>query len=632
MKYKVKFIPYDRVIEVSGEVDLLKAAVKAGVNIFNSCGGKGICGRCKVKIKRGKYKTEGDLHLSQEEKREGYVLACRTYPLSDLEVEIPLSSRVEEMQVLKGRVFGVEDGVGERESLVDKEYPLEPLVRKHSLRIEAPSLENNLPDYERLLGCLEEVANRGDFRLSLKGLRELAPLLRESNWIVTVSVYRDEILKVERGDRSGLNYGLAMDIGTTTVVVHLVDLNTGKTISTKADYNKQVNFGEDVISRIIIAEDETGLEELNRAILDTLSELISACCQGRGIKEEDITSAVVSGNSTMLHLFLKVPPSNIRKAPYTPVFKSPLSYRADEIGLEILPEAIVELMPGIASFVGSDIVAGVLASGMDKAVKPSILIDLGTNGEVVLGNKDWMLCCSTSAGPCFEGGALSCGVRAMRGAIQDFNVRDEGVDFKTIGNGKPIGICGTGVIDIVAELLLNGIIDKAGNFVEGSSERIRQNKYGEYEFLIVEGRDTALGEDIVLTQSDIKTLLYSKAAIYLGMEVLLEKMELNFEDIDKIFIAGGLGTYLDIQKAIIIGLLPDIPKEKFVFLGNASIQGARLYLLSEKARRQARRVSDLITNIELSNSPTFMNNYTSCLFFPHTDLDKFPTVKNLLKK
>ncbi len=626
-KFKVKFLPEDKDIEVSSNTDLLNAAIKMRINLRNSCGGKGLCGKCKLKIISGEYETKSTFNLRSQEIQQGYVLACQTYPRSDLVVEIPSESLEVKPQVVKAGLDIIEEDVVKEESLGDKFYPLDPIIKVEYLRLEKPQLENNLPDLERIQQAMEKKVN-----IPIEILKKLPFILRNSDWDIKLTYFDNFVLDISgEKDKRG-SFVLACDLGTTTVVVHLLDLSCGKTLNTKAEYNRQILIAEDIISRIIVGEEEQGLQELKNLALETINELIARICQEMDISPSEINAILISGNTTMVHLVLGLPPNFIRRFPYTPVFKSELILHSHQAGIDINPLGVVIIMPGIRSFVGSDIVAGILASGMDRGEELSLLVDLGTNGEVVLGNKEWLISCSTSAGPCFEGGGLSCGVRAMAGAIQKISIVNDKLTYTTISQEKPIGICGTGIVELIAELFLNKIIDKNGNFIPGSSSRIRTNEYGELEYVVVRGSESKTGKDIAITQSDIKNVIYSKAAIYLGIEVLLEKMGLNVQDIHNFYIAGGLGTYLDVEKAVIIGLLPDIPRNRFKFLGNTSIQGARLCLCSQSARRRAQDISEMVTNLELSNVPEFLNNYSSALFLPHTDINKFPSVKERLQK
>jgi uncharacterized 2Fe-2S/4Fe-4S cluster protein (DUF4445 family) len=461
-KYKIKFLPLDKEVEVSEGIDILKAAVKARINLRNSCGGKGLCGKCKVKIVSGRYETKSNFTLKSEQIKQGYVLACQTYPLTDLEVEIPSQSLEMKPQIIKAGLDVIGKDILKEESLVDKIYPLDPVVKVQSLKLKEPDLGDNLPDLERI-----QQAWGKELFIPFGILKRVPHLLRESGWHVNLTYYapRNYVLNISAASVKDGNFVLACDLGTTTVVIHLLDLLSGKTIDAKAEYNKQIMVAEDVISRIILAEEEKGLQELRALALETINELIAKICEDAGILAEAIYAILISGNTTMLHLVLGIPANFIRRYPYTPAFKSELLISAREAGININPQGVVVTMPGIRSFVGSDIVAGILASGMDREEEVSLFIDLGTNGEVVLGNREWMISCSTSAGPCFEGGGLSCGVRAMAGAIQKITIKEDKLKFTTISGQKPIGICGTGVIELIAELFLNKIIDKSGNFI-----------------------------------------------------------------------------------------------------------------------------------------------------------------------
>jgi len=346
----------------------------------------------------------------------------------------------------------------------------------------------------------------------------------------------------------------------------------------------------------------------------------------------DIDGVACAGNTTMIHILLRVPPEYLRKEPYVPTASFVPVIRAAEAGIKINPRGLLCCIPGVSSYVGGDITAGVLASGLDDLPTLGLFLDLGTNGEVVLGNKDWLVCCSTSAGPCFEGGGIKWGIRAMKGAIQrvEINSSRDKVKLYTIGEEKPKGICGAGLVDCVAELLKSGRLNRAGKLIPESSKRIREGEDG-LEFVLAESRKSAVEQDIVITETDIKNLIHSKGAIYSGAEVLLKRVGLTSQDLEQVFVAGGLGTALDVEKAIMIGLLPDLPLEKFTFVGNSAIAGTRMCLLSQEAMRKAEKIAGKMTYIDLSTDPEFMNNYTASLFLPHTDISLFPSVKKLVK-
>ncbi|MBU1147158.1 MAG: DUF4445 domain-containing protein, partial [Candidatus Omnitrophica bacterium] len=419
-----------------------------------------------------------------------------------------------------------------------------------------------------------------------------------------------EIVLVEPGNASAKNLGVALDIGTTTIVAYLIDLKSQEVLAAKASYNPQVDFGEDVISRIIYAKEARGLERLHHAVIDTVNMLVDNMAKERGLTLDDITAVMCAGNTTMTHLLLKIDPEYIRKDPYIPVVNFMPVIRAAEAGIKINPRGLLSCLPSIGSYVGGDIISGVLASGMDNSEDFSLFIDLGTNGEVVVGNKEYYMACSTSAGPCFEGGGLSSGIRAMKGAIEAISIKKGKISVRTIGNAAPKGICGSGIISCLSECLKHRIIDRSGK-INGA-------------------KTIALAEKIAIDENDIKNIMHSKGAIYTGIEVLLKEVGYKKSDLKHVFIAGGLGTALDIRSAINIGLLPDLPEEKFEFLGNTSIAGAKMAILSSEAMDKAYLIADKMTYLDLSANSSFMNNYSAALFFPHTDIELFPSVKKWL--
>ncbi len=613
-----------------GKTNLYRLATDAGIYITSGCAGEGNCGRCKVIVRRGKYRTQPSRFISEKEKKEGYLLACQTYPESDLEILIPPESGLKKWTLIK-------DGVYTSEELI-REWKFSPLAKKIYLELPAPTLTDHLSDFERLV---REVKSRKDLhprdpeiKISLPKLQKLARFLRENQWKLTLALADNrEIIAYESGDTIGHSYALALDIGTTTIALSLVDLNKNEVIGAKATYNRQMSFGDDVISRIIYAENETGeLERLNRAVRETVNELISELAEEKKINFKDILALEVAGNTTMNHLFLSLPPGYIRKEPYLPTANFLPDLKAEEVGINIHPQGIVSFCPNVSSYIGGDLTAGILASGMDEKEELALLIDLGTNGEMVLGNKDFLISAACSAGPAFEGVGIKSGIRAMEGAIENIQVSADGkkVKYVTIGNKPPAGICGSGLVDAIAELFKDGFLDRNGKFVPGSSALIKESEEGN-EFLLVPGKETINKKDIVLSEAGISTLIRSKGAIYLGASVLLEEMGYRFSDLKKIYLAGMFGTYLDIEKAIIIGLLPDLEKEKFVFLGNSAISGAKLCLLYEEARKKVKEIARKTTYLELSTNPKFMNEYSATLFLPHTNIDFFPTVKRLLK-
>ncbi|MFA5350795.1 MAG: ASKHA domain-containing protein, partial [Candidatus Omnitrophota bacterium] len=465
----------------------------------------------------------------------------------------------------------------------------------------------------------------------LFNIRQLGELLRDSEWKVTLTLGKRndtvEIVLVESGDTTNKNFGLCFDIGTTTISGQLVDLNSKKILGTKATYNQQATFGNDVITRIVYAGQSDGLEKLHEAVCSTMNQMILELIQENNVDLNDVNCIVCSGNTTMIHLLLSVDPAHIRKEPYVPTANFLPVLRAAEAGININPRGLLSCVPGVSSYVGGDITAGVLSSGIYQKDELCMLIDIGTNGEIVLGSKDFLVACAASAGPAFEGSGVTSGMRASSGAIQkiDIGKTDFTVKYSTIGNKKPRGICGSGYIDLLSSMLEAGIIDKGGK-IKATGKRIRQTDTGrEFVVCFKEEADSLL--DIVINEADIENLKRSKAAIYSASAILVKHMGLSFPEISKIFIAGGFGTCLDIEKAVRIGLLPDLARSKFVFIGNSALAGANQILLSNQAMAIADTLAFKITYFELSVDPGYMDEYSQALFFPHTDLTKFPSVR-----
>lgn len=435
-----------------------------------------------------------------------------------------------------------------------------------------------------------------------------------------------KIIAIEEGKRKD-NLGIAIDIGTTTVVVYLVDLNNGNIIAKESSYNKQIICGEDVIARVLYCEEEEGLNKLKSLVLETINFLINEF----KVSKDEIKSCVIAGNTIMTHLFLGIHPKYIRLEPYIPTANLFPLIKANDIGLNIYKNAPVYCLPSRSSYVGGDITADVLASGMHKKEELALLIDVGTNGEVVLGNKDWLVSCSCSAGPAFEGGEVEFGLRATSGAIEDIELEEDlNVKYKTIENAKPKGICGSGLLDLIAEMFTHGVIDKQGKIQNLNSKRIRKGKEGN-EFVIAWKEETEIKKDIVITDIDIKNILRTKASMFSAILTLLKSMEYSLDNIERVYIAGGFGNYLDSEKGIILGLFPDIPLWKFEYIGNGSVAGATLVLLSKEKKKEAEEIFQKMTYFELSVSNTYFNEFTSALFLPHTDINLFPSVKKLLK-
>ncbi|MDD2443374.1 MAG: ASKHA domain-containing protein [Desulfotomaculaceae bacterium] len=620
-KYTVQFLPDNIEVTVTGEDSILRAITKANIPLNASCGGKGTCKRCKVLVKKGKVKSPAG---SEQEK--GYLLACRCYPESDLIVEIPEESRLTEHQVaLDGGLHLDGNGFGNEDTSVYREV---------SLKIAAPGPNSTESDMSRLVGAIRAETGIEHLRPTLDMLRALPRALRQAGGEVTVFLAEDrennsvEIAGVEPGSMVNKYYGLALDLGTTTVVVHLIDLGERRVVDARGAYNKQAMYGDDVITRIIYADEyPDGLEKLREAAVSTINGLIGDLAQGWEIEPEDIKAAVCAGNTTMIHLFLGLTPTNIRLEPYTPVANIIPPVRASQAGLDIHPQAWVRCVPGVASYVGGDVTAGVLACGMALSDELVLFVDIGTNGEMALGNREWLVSCACSAGPAFEGGGIRHGMRAMRGAIEQVTIEPGSLEVKyaTVSAAPPVGICGSGLIDCIARLYKAGVINRGGNFiVDAGSPRIRNFAEGK-EFVLAWAGETGSFTDITISEAEVKNLLRSKAAIYAGIRSMLKMVGLPFDAVDRVVVAGGFGRHINIRDAINIGMLPDMPLEKYTYIGNSSVKGAGMVLLSRRARDLAGEIAGKMTYIELSTGNTFMEEFVSALFVPHTDLGLFPS-------
>lgn len=624
--FKVLFQPDNVVVEVEAQSTLLQAANKAGLPLKATCGGKGTCGKCLVQVLKGEYLLKDDTLL----RKTGKLPACQTQVLSDIEVQIPQDSRLEKHKVLLNN----ENILSEKELDILAGYSFSPLVRRLYITLPEPTLVENTTDLTRLMVELKKQVTCSDVKISLPVLRKLAHALREGNWTVSVDIAQiegcGEIIDILPGKSTDPLLGLAVDIGTTTVVVFLIDLLSGKVIDKSGTYNKQAKYGDDVISRMVYADEEaTGLSELQQAVLDTINELTTELLKNNPeVRAQQVKTVVCAGNTTMSQLLLALDPKYIRLEPYIPTASQFPAVKVKDLNLPLYEEGWVANIPSVASYVGGDIVAGALATGIDKCEELTLFIDIGTNGEMVLGNKEWLVSCACSAGPAFEGGGITFGMRAMKGAIERITVSsDFQVQYRAIGNEPPIGVCGSGLIDCLSELHSSGVIDRTGKFqMDVASDRIRTGDDGP-EFVLVWKEESGIDKDIVITESDIKNLLRAKGAIFAGIRSMLELVALDMTSIDKVLIAGGFGNYLNLDDAIRIGLLPDLDRRKYQFVGNTSLKGAQAVLLSTEAYKHSLEIGKKMTYLELSVGNTFMEEFVSATFIPHTDLSLFPSLK-----
>jgi uncharacterized 2Fe-2S/4Fe-4S cluster protein (DUF4445 family) len=647
-RYKVLFLPDHREVEIEEGTSLLEAVKKAGIYIQSLCGGEGVCGKCRVQIIRGNAKIDNTsiTFFTKDEIEKGYVLACQTKINQDLDVFIPPESRIEEEQILteshetiKKRwmeippfQYSEPDWISLHKRPSDPASLFEPLTIKIFLELQKPTIDDNISDTARIIRELRKKLKLSNYEFSFNSLKELFLKMRRSDWKVTVTITRNndigKIIQIEEGNRSNQNYGIALDVGTTTVVAQLVDLKTGKVMGVEGNHNLQAHYGEDVLSRIAYVCGKGSLEVLQKAVIQNINILIQTLAKSKGIHIGDITSIVAAGNTTMSHILMGLMPCSIREDPYVPTVDLYPKILAKEIGIDINPSGVIQVLPSISSYVGGDTVAGVLACSMADRPEMSCLIDIGTNGEIVVGNNEWMLSCSASAGPAFEGGDTKWGMRATKGAIQKIKIENGTLFYETIGGVKPRGICGSGLIDLIYELARHRILEIDGKFSRSLNDRRLIKGENELEYIVAFPEETEKGEAITIAQSDIDNILRSKAAIFAAIKSLIDYAGLSFEKLEKVYVAGGFGNYLNVEKAIGIGLLPDIPRERIEFVGNSSLMGARMVLLSYHAFEKALSISQSITNIELSKFAPFADEYMASLYLPHIDRERlFPSIK-----
>ncbi len=630
-RYKVTFLPNETSLTVSRGTTLLEAAQSADMHINASCNGKGSCGKCKLIHESGLIKSQSTTLLSANEKARNYILACQSSVQGDVCVEIPQETLEKK---LKAAGMGQEATTRLQGAVKD----IQPMIVEIPLELDPPTLDDSVSDLDRLNRGLKKAGiDVSQMNVSLKVMRELAEVMRRDHWKVTVTIIRkkcsNEILSVTPGSGGDQSLGLAIDVGTTSVVVYLTDMADGVIIGAASAHNKQASCGDDVINRIVCAE-KSGVSKLSRMGLATVNNLISEVLDSADAGYKQIKNIVISGNTTMTHLLLKIEPRYIRREPYIPTVAEFPILKAGEIGIKANPVAAVFAMPGPASYVGGDIVSGLLYTGLHREAPLTLFIDIGTNGEIVLGNNEWMMTAACSAGPAFEGGGIRWGMRAELGAIEKIDIDSQTLEprYETVGNTPPRGICGSGMIDLMSEMLVTGIIDPNGKFkLDSSHPRLKQDD-ADKAYIIAFADETAMQEDIVFTETDIHSLILSKGAVYAGFTVLLNQAGMDFSMVERIVITGGFGQFLDIEKAITIGLLPDIDRSKFSYKGNSSIAGAYMALLSDAHRKEAREISNRMTYIDFSSNNQYMDEFTSALFLPHTNIKAFPSVKLKMKK
>ncbi|MBN1146855.1 MAG: DUF4445 domain-containing protein [Anaerolineales bacterium] len=636
-EYLVKFDVAPEGVRVPSGTLLSEAARLAGIDIVQPCGGQGRCGRCVLQILEGNVRRRSSLRLSQEDIDQGYALACQTVVEGDVSVCVPPQEKIE-------RRLTTDLTVAEVQTPADYNFLADQTIRRVRLVLSEPSMDDQTDDLSRLLTALRQHGEYANVIVPLPLLRKLGAVLREGQWRATA------VLNVEQGQEWLIDllpghapdneplWGAAIDIGTTTVTLWLVDLVSGEVKAQVSEYNGQIVRGEDVISRIVYASKDGGGEEMRSLVLESINKLLETACQRARRRKDtatqdlrpcDVVKATVSGNSTMTHLFLGIPAASIRLSPFVTAVNHVPLIRGQETGLNINPLGVVDCLPGVASYVGSDITAGVYSSGMDDMARTTLFMDVGTNGEIVLGSREWLVTCACSAGPAFEGAGVVSGMRATKGAIEEVWINGETHEpsYRVIGNVKPRGICGSGLLSLLAEMFMTGVVDKGGHLnAQLGTPRVREGEHG-LEYVVVWGSESEHGRDIAITHVDIDNLLRAKGAIYAGYTVLADSVGVPLELIEQMLIGGSFGKYINVEKAIQIGLLPDMAWDRFQFLGNTSVRGAYYALLDRKARERIADIAARMTYIELSADNSFYEAFMSALFLPHTDLARFPSVE-----
>ena len=623
----------------AAEENLLEVARKTNVAIDAPCSGNGSCGKCRVKLLKGTLNSPRTRHITEEEYAEGWRLSCASKVEDDIEVEVPdiasaYSSRMKVADLSSPEEVAIFDNA-------KADVEAAGIVLKNDMEVvdvtmDAPSLEDTMPDNERLMRALKKQMQAEHVILPYTVICKMADVLRETNFSVRCVIGRTGsqgnvfVYDIFPKDAEVVIGGLAIDIGTTTVSALLIDMISGDILGKASSGNGQIRYGADVINRIIESAKPGGRRRLQKAIIDeTINPLIQQMCRAAKFPNKQIYRMCVAGNTTMNHLFAGVNADPVRMEPYIPTFYKTNSLYASDLGLTVNPDAHIIIAPNIGSYVGGDITAGTLVSMLWNKPEFSLFIDLGTNGELVFGNSDFMMSCACSAGPAFEGGDISCGMRATDGAIEACTIDKETMEpsFTVVGDPgqKPIGLCGSGIIDVISELFSAGIINPKGKFVR-EGERIHRDKYGMGSYVLAFQKDAGAEKDVEITEVDIDNFIRAKGAIFSAIRTMLNSLEFDVSMIEEVYVAGGIGSGINMKNAVNIGMFPDIPLEKFHYIGNSSLSGAYTMLLSKEAERKTYQVASNMTYLELSTVPTYMDEFVAACFIPHTDTSMFPSV------
>ncbi|NWG09941.1 MAG: DUF4445 domain-containing protein [Nitrososphaerales archaeon] len=632
-KYEVTYFPHGRRDFFPTGTTAMAAAEKLGVDISTVCGGKGTCGKCKVRIDEG-YETLGPIkpgetkHLTKDMIEQHYRLACLIkVKNAPLKIYVPDISRVGKQRL---QTEGLEVPVTPK-----------PMVRKYFVKLPVPTLHDMRADEERILDALGDQYGLDRNRLRIdydEIVKKYLPIkLREANWEVTAVVWGDKVMAVEAGNTSDRCYGFACDIGSTKLAGFLMDLNHGKVVAVGSRMNPQIPMGEDVLSRIsfTLFGGEEAQDKLQKAVVGGINEIIDECCEKAGVKTDEIYEMTYVGNVAMQMFFLKYWPKHVAYSPYPPVVRRGVYVPTTRLGLKGHPHSNAYYLPVFGGFVGADQLACIMATQMLERDEITMDLDIGTNTEIAVGNKDLVTCDSCASGPAFEGMEIKYGIRASTGAIEKVTIDPSSLElhYRTIEDAPAVGICGSALIDIPAELLKSGLIDNKGKFVEKMTKetnRLRKSKEGMWEYVIAWSQESATGIDIPITQGDLRELQKAKAAMHTGAELMLKYRGLTEKDLDKFWLAGAFGNYIDPENARTIGMYPELPTEKYVFVGNAAGTGARMALISTEMREYAEEISRKVVYYELAVAKEFQDEYAKSNYIPHQDFNKYPLTKDLL--
>ena len=617
--------------------NLLEVARSANVAIDAPCSGNGACGKCRVQLKSGELESKKTLHISDEEYQAGWRLSCCSKISADVNVLVPdIASAYKSRMKVADLSSKEEIAIFEN---AKSDIQLAGIELKNSLEVvdvlmDVPSLDDTMPDNERLTRALRKYLNINRVRIPYVVLKKLPDVLRENNFAVkcVIRATSDDmyVYDIFGKDEDVVIGGLAIDIGTTTVSAVLINMENGEILAKSSAGNGQIRFGADVINRIVESQKPGGQKKLQDAVIkETINPMIHEMCKSAKFPKDHIYRMCVASNTTMNHLFAGINADPLRTEPYIPAFFKTNSLFASDVGVDINKDAHIIMAPNIGSYVGGDITAGTLVSQIWNRPEFSLFIDLGTNGELVFGNSDFMMSCACSAGPAFEGGDISCGMRATDGAIEACTIDKETMEptYKIVGDPgtKPVGLCGSGIIDVISELYICGIINPKGKFIR-EGKRIKHDKYGMGSYILAFEEEAGSVKDVEITEVDIDNFIRAKGAIFSAIRTMLTSLDFDVSMIDDVYVAGGIGIGINMQNAVNIGMFPDIPIEKFHYIGNSSLTGAYLMLLSTPAEKKTYELAANMTYMELSTVPIYMDEFVGACFIPHTDTSMFPTV------